>query len=191
MGRKTFDGGGKSFRVIVRRARVSDVPAMHEIINEYALEGLMLSKSKAELYEGIRDFHVAESGGRLLGCAALHVMWNDLAEIRSVAVRREHRGSGIGSRLVRACMKEAAALGLPRVFVLTLEPTFFGRFGFKVVEKEELPRKVWADCLKCDRFANCNETAMVAEVGHPAESAEVAGEPAETESRVAGTARRR
>ncbi|MCX7804659.1 MAG: N-acetyltransferase [Planctomycetota bacterium] len=170
----------------VRRARVTDVPEMHDIINEYALEGLMLPKSKGELYEGIRDFYVAEGGGRILGCAALHVMWEDLAEIRSVAVRREYRHTGIGSRLVRACLREAAALGLPRVFVLTLAPDYFARFGFSVVDKDSLPRKIWADCLRCPRFANCNETAMIADVAAILHGGAAAGrEGGRTEAREA------
>ena len=161
--------------VRVRRARVTDVPEMHDIINEYALEGLMLPKSKGELYEGIRDFYVAEGRGRILGCAALHVMWENLAEIRSVAVRREYRHTGIGGKLVRACMKEAAVLGLPRVFALTLAPDYFARFGFSVVNRDSLPRKIWSDCLRCPRFANCNETAMIADVPGTASGGTAAG----------------
>jgi len=124
----------------------------------------MLALSRSELYEKIRDFTVAcdaaSPDSKLLGCSALRIVWEDLAEIRSLAVAEEAQARGIGTQLVDACLDEARSLGVGRVFALTYIPEFFGRFGFREVDKDELPHKVWADCIRCPKFPNCDEVAV-------------------------------
>jgi len=149
----------------VRKAFIGDIPKIHELVNAFAGRGEMLPRSRSELYEGLRDFYVAESSGEIIGCSALHINWEDLAEVRSLAVYREHQGKGIGKELVRACLEEAKQLGIGRVYALTYRPGFFEELGFKRVTKETLPQKVWGDCLKCPRFPNCEEDALIWEVG--------------------------
>ncbi|HEY78774.1 MAG TPA: N-acetyltransferase, partial [Dehalococcoidia bacterium] len=112
-------------------------------------------------YESIRDYFVVRQGGRVTGCAALHVMWSDLAEVKSVAVVEASQRQGIGSGLVEACLNEARALGLPTVFCLTYKPAFFQKFGFSEVDKMELPRKVWTECYHCSKFPDCEEVALI------------------------------
>jgi amino-acid N-acetyltransferase len=121
----------------------------------------MLSRSLSELYEAIRDFYVVEEDGVILGVSALHIVWEDLAEVRSVAVSEDAGRKGIGSLVVNACIVEARELGLKRIFCLTYKPDFFARFGFRLVDKSELPHKVWGDCVKCVKFPDCDENAMI------------------------------
>ena len=146
---------------MLRKARIQDVKDIQKLLTHYASKGDMLSRSLAELYECLRDFYVAEEDGKLLGTAALHIVWEDLAEVRSVAVAEDAGRRGIGSNVVRACIEEARELGLKRVFCLTYRPDFFGTFGFRVVDKSELPHKVWGDCMKCVKFPDCDEIAMI------------------------------
>lgn len=148
----------------VRKARIVDVPVIHAMVNDFASRGDMLGRSRSELYECIRDFFVAESGGGVVGCSALHVDWEDLAEVRSVAVDPGHQGSGIGRALVDACVREARDLGITRVYALTYRPGFFERMGFHRVEKESLPHKVWGECMKCPKYPDCDEDAVIMEV---------------------------
>ncbi len=146
---------------MIRKARTSDVKDIQKLLSIYANKGEMLSRSLSELYEAIRDFYVeTDEEGRLIGTAALHIVWEDLAEVRSVAVMEESGKKGIGSRLVQACIDEAQEIGLKRIFCLTYRPDFFSRFGFKMVDKSTLPHKVWGDCLKCPKFPDCDENAM-------------------------------
>ena len=146
---------------MIRKAKLDDVKPIQKLLAHFAGKGDMLSRSLSELYEALRDFYVAESDGQLLGTAALHIVWADLAEIRSVAVAEEAGGKGVGTQVVQACLDEARTLGLKRVFCLTYKPDFFGRFGFRVVDKSELPHKVWGDCIKCAKFPDCDEIAMI------------------------------
>ena len=145
----------------VEKARIPDIPQIHKLINDYAGRGEMLARPLSDLYEGIRDFLVIRDEERVLACAALHVAWSDLAEIRSVAVAEELKGRGLGTLLVEACLKEAQDLGIETVFCFTYRPEFFRRCGFADVDKMELPRKVWTDCFRCPKFPNCDETALV------------------------------
>ena len=146
----------------LRRAVLSDVLAIQKLVNDFAARGEMLPRSLSELYENIRDYYVAENGGgEMVGCAALHVTWGDLAEVKSVAVREDHRGDGLGAALVKACLADARALGAPRLFVLTYIPDYFARFGFQQVEKADLPQKVWSECIRCPKFPDCGEVGMV------------------------------
>jgi amino-acid N-acetyltransferase len=146
---------------MIRKARVRDIPAIQKLINGFAQKDLMLPRSLNELYEHIRDYWVCEINGKIAGCSALHISWDDLAEVKSLAVALSHQKKGIGNKLVAACMKEAKNLGAKRVFVLTYKDKFFAKLGFSRVAHAELPHKVWAECINCCKFPNCQEIAMV------------------------------
>ena len=148
----------------IEKARINDVPQMHELINRFAGKGEMLARSLSEIYENIRDFFVVRQGERVIACAALHVVWEDLAEIKSVAVAEENQKQGIGDRLIEACLSEARELGISTVFCFTYQPTFFRRHKFVDVDKMELPRKVWGDCFRCPKFPNCDEVALICQL---------------------------
>jgi amino-acid N-acetyltransferase len=154
-------------QIVIRRANVKDVPAMARIINNYAAQGQMLPKSHHQLYQYIRDFMVATDQGRVIGCGALHVVWEDLAEIRSLAVEPDWLGKGVGRRIALILIDEARALGLPQVFALTYRQEFFEALGFHVVPRESLPHKIWGDCLDCPKFPNCDEIAMTTSLATP------------------------
>jgi amino-acid N-acetyltransferase len=144
-------------------ARVEDVKGIHSLLLKAADNGRLLPRSLADLYRHSRDFYVLkERSGRMVGCCALSVVWEDLAEIRSLYVREEARRRGSGSLLADACMKEAQTMGVSRLFTLTYETDFFARLGFRVTDKDILPQKIWADCVHCPRFPDdCDETAML------------------------------
>lgn len=149
---------------MIRKARMSDVKAIHQLIAEYARKGDMLPRSLGDIYENLRDYFVfEEDGGELVGSAAIHIMWEDLAEVRSLAVREGKMRRGVGTQLVESCISEAIVLGIGRVFALTYKPEFFEKLGFRVVDKAELPQKIWTDCLKCSKFPDCDEVALVAD----------------------------
>ena len=190
----------------IRKAVIGDIKSIHEILNYYADQGLLLPRSLSELYDHLRDYFVLEKnvrprslppqgkrraghtsmpqklersargkgdshssarlertggGDGIYGVCGLGICWEDLAEIRSLAVSEDAQDKGFGSRLVEVCLDEAKSLGLSRVFTLTYVPGFFKRFGFIEVEKVVLPHKVWADCLRCHKFPNCDETALM------------------------------
>jgi amino-acid N-acetyltransferase len=141
---------------------MADVNAIHRLITHHAELNRMLFRSHADLYEHLRDFFVAtNTDDTVIGCAALELVWRDLAEIKSLAVDDEHRGKGVGKALVAAAIEEARRLGLGRVFALTREQQFFEQLGFKLVPRESLPHKVWTDCVTCPLQENCDEVAMV------------------------------
>jgi amino-acid N-acetyltransferase len=149
---------------MIRKARMSDVKGIHRLIAEYARKGDMLPRSLADIYVNLRDYFVfEEDGGELAGSAAIHIMWEDLAEVRSLAVREGKMRRGIGTQLVESCISEAIMLGIDRVFALTYKPGFFEKLGFHIVDKAELPQKIWTDCLKCSKFPDCDEVALVAD----------------------------
>lgn len=145
----------------VEKAKISDVAQMHKLINYFADKGLMLPRPLSEIYENIRDYFVCKEDDRVIGCAALHVNWSDLAEIKSVAVAEDRHRQGIGDLLIDACLDEAQVLGIPTVFCLTYQPGFFETFGFSQLDKMELPQKVWSECFRCPKFPNCDETALI------------------------------
>ena len=155
-------------RVTIRKARMTDVEPISALVNAFSRQELMLPRSRSELYEGLRDFLVAEVGGQVIGCGALTIEWDNLAEVKSLAVMREYQRHGIGSRLVRACLAESRRLGIGKVFALTMTPTFFEQQGFGRVDRESLPHKVWSDCLKCPKFPDCDELAVAIELKIPA-----------------------
>jgi len=152
---------------MIRKAKIMDVKAMQSLINQYADTGQMLPRSLNELYEQLRDFHVYEENGSLIGVCALHVSWDGLAEIRSLAVRQDRMKQGIGFELVRHCLTEAAQLQVERVFVLTYQDGFFRKLGFIDVDKKELPHKIWTDCLNCIKFPDCDESALIITIPRP------------------------
>ncbi|MBI2843562.1 MAG: N-acetyltransferase [Armatimonadetes bacterium] len=146
---------------MIRKARVSDVVALHKLINEYADRGDMLHRSLNDLYENIRDYFVVELEGRVVGSCALHVSWEDLAEIKSLVVADEAQGSGLGRQLLDQCLNEANELGIPRVFALTYKPEFFEKLGFVRADKSGMPHKIWSECINCPKFPDCGEEAVV------------------------------
>lgn len=145
----------------IRRARTNDGLQIHALVNSFANKELMLPRSLLSIYENIRDFHVAISNGRLVGCSALHFTWNDMAEVRSLAVDPEAGRRGIGRALVEANIAEAREHNLVQVYAFTYVTEFFARLGFRVVPHEQMPRKVWMDCVNCHKFNCCDEVAMV------------------------------
>lgn len=145
---------------MVRKARIADARAIHKLLLGYAREGMMLSRSLPDIYENIRDFYVFEDNGETVGTVCLHICWEDLAEVRSLAVSADFEGRGLGRKLVEACLAEARELGMKRVFALTYKPVFFGKLGFHEIEKSELPQKIWGDCMKCAKFPECDEIAL-------------------------------
>lgn len=145
----------------VEKAKIQDVPQIHRLINSFADKGEMLPRPLSEIYENIRDYFVIKQGEQVIACAALHIMWSDLAEIKSVAVAEDSQQQGIGTQLVEACIKEAKLLGIPTVFCLTYRPAFFEKFGLSQVDKMELPRKVWTECYRCPKFPDCDEVALI------------------------------
>jgi amino-acid N-acetyltransferase len=150
---------------VIRKATMADVPDVHRLITYHAELNRMLFRSHPDLYEHLRDFFVCpqagDAAGRVLGCAALELVWRDLAEIKSLAVEETCRGRGIGTQLVNATLDEARSLGLARVFALTRDRPFFERLGFRVVPKDTLPHKVWTDCVRCPLQEHCDEIALV------------------------------
>ncbi len=165
---------------MIRKATIKDVVHVQRMINALAEKGEMLPRALSELYENLRDYYVVEHNGRVIACCSLHITWEDLAEIRSLAVDSEHRNRGLGQALVACCLAEARELGLARVFTLTLRPSFFEQCGFRRVDMATLPRKVWGECFHCPKFPNCDEVALVYELD-PVSST--------TDSATAGTAR--
>lgn len=147
--------------VVVRKARAADVPAMQALVAHFAARGELLPRTLNELYQHLRDFFVCEVDGQIAGVCALSLYWEDLAEVRTLAVHEAHGGKGLGGLLVNACLEEAAGLGVRRVFALTYRPGYFERFGFHTIDKRELPQKIWKDCIKCAKFACCDETALI------------------------------
>jgi amino-acid N-acetyltransferase len=149
---------------MIRKARIPDVKIIHKLLLDYAREGLVLPRSLSELYETIREFYVFEENGQVVGTVCLNICWEDLAEVRSLAVVKGQGGKGIGRQLVRSCLDEARELDIKRVFTLTYKTRFFERLGFHLIEKSELPHKIWRDCLKCPKFPECDEIAMSIEL---------------------------
>lgn len=144
-----------------RKAKITDVKAIHRLVNEFAKRGEMIPRSLNDLYENIRDIVVYENKGEIKGVCALHILWEDLAELRSLSVRLDAQGIGIGKKLVTMCIEEAKTLGIKRLFALTYHPEFFGKMGFSIIDKSKLPQKIWGECLKCPKFPECDESAVI------------------------------
>ena len=152
----------------IRKAVISDVKGIHRLLNHYAEQKLLLPRSLSELYDHLRNYFVLADGTReterIAGVCGLGICWEDLAEIKSLAVDEGVCGKGYGTKLVKACLREARVLGIKRVFALTYAPGFFLHMGFQEVDKSVLPHKIWGDCLKCPKFPQCDETALMIEL---------------------------
>lgn len=168
--------------MLIRHAHILDIPAAQRIINDSAEYGLMLPRSLASMYEDVRDFHVAvvpegtKGGERVVGICGLKVVWSNLAEVYALAVSPDQRGKGIGRQLVLSCVDEAEQLGIKRLMTLTYQGEFFEKLGFRVVERQQLPLKVWSECVRCPKNQACDEIAMVREIE---DVVEVKGPPPE------------
>lgn len=151
---------------ILRKARMGDVKWIHALLMECSKQELLLPRSYSDLYGHLRDYYVVcqEGAEGILGCCALSIVWDNLAEIRSLAVVTRARGTGWGNKLVESCLSEAVTLGIYKVFTLTYQAVFFQKLGFEEIGKDVLPQKVWADCLRCPKFPDCDETAMLMEM---------------------------
>jgi len=149
---------------MIRKANLNDVKEIQRMVKTYSGRGDILPRSLGDLYDHLRDFFVFIRNRNILGICSLHICWEDLAEIRSLVVKEESRNKGIGVKLVKACLEESKIMGIKRVFALTYQPEFFEKLGFEKVDKADLPHKIWADCLRCVKFPDCDETAMAKEL---------------------------
>jgi amino-acid N-acetyltransferase len=148
--------------VKVEKAKIGDVQQIHELVNKFATKGEMLPRALSEIYENLREYFVVrDDGGQVVACVALHIVWADIAEVRSMAVREEKQDQGLGSELVKACIDESRQLGIPTLFCLTYKPAFFEKNEFIRVDKMELPRKIWTECFRCPKFPDCDEVALI------------------------------
>ncbi len=149
----------------IRSAVINDVESIHSLVSFYAERDRMLFRSMADIYENLQSFVVAEENSSVVGCCALQIIWSDLAEIKSLAVEAESMGRKIGKLIVEAAIEKARQLNVPKVFALTLEPAFFEKMGFKIIEKDALPMKVWSDCARCPKQQSCDEVAVIKTIG--------------------------
>ncbi len=145
----------------IEKAKTRDATSIQRLINHFVSQDDILPRALSEIYENIRDFFVVREGDRVIACAALHINWVDLAEIRSLVAIEEGQHQGIGSLLIQACLNEAKELDITTVYCLTRRPTFFEKQGFHLVDKMELPRKIWGDCYHCLKFPNCDASALI------------------------------
>lgn len=150
--------------MLIRKAKVKDVPEMQALINQYADKGELLPRSLNQLYENLREFILMEDDGCIIGTCALHICWGDLAEIKALVINECNQGKGHGRTLVQFCMDEARELGIEKVFALTYKPEFFKKIGYRDIDKSELPQKVWTECINCVKFPNCGESAVIREL---------------------------
>lgn len=151
--------------MLIRKAKLTDSEAIHELVNFYAKKGLMLARSRSAIYEDIRNYSVMEDNGKVVGIGALSILWADLAEVRTLAVNEEYSGQGIGKKLVEHFLQEADGLGIAKVFTLTYQVKFFEKCGFNIISKEYMPHKIWKDCLNCPKFPDCDEVLMAVQTG--------------------------
>lgn len=146
---------------MIRKARVIDARQIQVIINNYAKKDKLLPRSLSQIYENVRDFFVKEKRKKIIGCVALHIHWEDLVEIKSLAVQKKHCGQGYGQELVTSAMEEAKSLGVKKIFALTYIPEFFLKLGFEEINKDDLPKKIWGECIQCVKFPDCGEVPVV------------------------------
>ena len=149
---------------IIRKAKISDIGTIFELVNDFAKQGLMLPKSQIDLYESIRDFFVVEIDNKVVACGALKVFLDDLAEIRSLSTNKDFQKMGLGKMITQKLLNDAKELGIKKVFTLSYQVDFFKKQGFTLIKKEELPQKIWRDCYKCPKFPNCDENALIIEI---------------------------
>lgn len=150
---------------MIRKAKLKDVSQIHSLINHFAKEDLMLARSLNEIYESLRDFWVIEERGLVIATAALHILgWQDMAEIKSLAVKEDKQHKGIGTLLVEKCLREAKGLGAKKVFALTYVPAFFKKMRFKIFDKKKIPERIWLECRNCPKFPDCEEIAVIKKI---------------------------
>jgi amino-acid N-acetyltransferase len=149
---------------MIRKARLTDAKQIQGLINSFAKKDLMLARSLNEIYENIRDFFVFTNAKEIMGTVALHISWEDLGEIKALAVKDRFQGKGVGLKLVKRALAEAKTLKLNRIFTLTYIPQFFKKFGFREIDKKSLPQKIWGECVNCVKFPNCTETALILKI---------------------------
>lgn len=159
-----FPMKGSESRIKLRKAHPSDVPFIHRLLQEGSKHGFLLPRSLSDLYERVRDFWVGETEGEIVAACGFHPVWEDLAEVRSLVVKKEYQGKGWGEKLLRKGEDELRHLGIKKVFLLTAIPEYFEKLGYRKVCKESLPHKVWKDCLNCPHFPNCTEEALIKEL---------------------------
>ncbi|PID44185.1 MAG: GNAT family N-acetyltransferase [Proteobacteria bacterium] len=147
---------------MIRKARIGDVKRIYELLNHYADQKLLLPRSISSIYDHLRDFFVFDDRyDRLSGVCGLQICWEDLAEIRSLAVCENRQGRGIGAALVHCCLQEAELYGISKIFTLTYQTGFFEKQHFVAIDKHELPHKIWRDCVNCSMFPDCDEEALM------------------------------
>ncbi len=146
----------------IRPAILKDAYQIKNLINEHARKGKMLPVSINQVFEHLRDFWVInDAKNRIIGCGALKIVWKDLGEIRSLAIKNSKQKKGYGSMLVNTLIEEAKKIGINKIFVLTYTPAFFEKFGFVRIEKTKLPHKIWIDCINCPKFPRCDEVPLL------------------------------
>ena len=145
----------------IRQAKVQDVKQMHRIIEFYADNKEMLHRSLNSIYENIQEYVVAEYKGNIIGCGALHVSWDNLAEVKALAVERTYARQGIGTKIVKTLEQNALALGIYTTFALSFKPAFFQKMGYEVISREVLPQKIWSECINCHLFPDCGEVPLI------------------------------
>ena len=143
-----------------RKPNFADVEGIYELVMDYANEGQMLARSRNVLYETLREMIIAVEDKKVVGVGALHILWSELAEVRSVAVARDKRRLGIGRKIVEKLMEEGRGFGVKKFFTLTYQPEFFSSLNFTVITKNDLPHKVWKECIDCPKFPDCDEIPM-------------------------------
>lgn len=148
-----------------QKATLAHARGIHVLVNSFAHKNRLLPRSLNDIYELIRDFYICLDKDKIIAACSLHIVWEDLAEIRSLAVMKKYQRRGIGNDLVDLCLKEAVSLGINKVFALTYYPEFFHYMGFEDIDKNELPHKIWGDCLKCPKFPGCEEVAVIKKLG--------------------------
>lgn len=146
---------------MIRKAKIKDAKQIQAIVNNYAKKDKLLPRSLNQIYENIRDFFIVEKRKRVIGCCALHIHWDDLAEIKSLAVQKKYVGKGYGRELVESAINEAKEIGVKKIFALTYIPDFFIKLGFEEIPKEDLPQKIWKECVDCIKFPDCNEVPVM------------------------------
>ncbi|MEA3507129.1 MAG: N-acetyltransferase [Elusimicrobiota bacterium] len=148
----------------MRKAKLTDAEKIQDIIGDFAAEGAMLPRSINYVISNIRDFWIYEKNGDIVGCCALHPLWHGLVEVKSLAVRKDFQKTGMGKNMVNKCIEEAETLEAKKVFTLTYVPGFFEKLGFRKEDKESMPHKIWAECINCPHFPDCDEVLMVKEL---------------------------
>lgn len=150
--------------MIIRKAIMSDTETIYKLLSEYAKEGKLLARTYPSIYENLQSFVVAVLNDEVVGICSLTILDRNLAEVRSLAVSPAYVGKGIGKALVKQIMKETANLEITKLISLTYQIEFFSKLGFNVVDKNELPQKMWKDCINCPKLHSCDETAMLLNV---------------------------